>query len=368
MSIIETPLQLQHLALKNRVIRSAVHSFLAGEDGYMTAAEYAMYETLAENNLGTIISGHCCVDPLGRANPEQVNIYADSFTDQFRKAVAIAHAHDARFIAQINHAGPRAIDNEDLADVVARPLKKGRHARALTVEEIHHIEQCFIEAAKRLQSAGCDGVQLHAAHSYLLSRFIDPTFNQREDAYGGTIENRFRMVEEIICGIHEACGKDFPVLIKVNVDTKAEDAEGYHRDMVWLLRRAKALGVELVEFSGVDFINLPKTATLYYLPQVKRLRAEVPDMPLSLVGGVRSLADMEAVIKAGIECVSLGRSLIAEPDFVTKELAGGEKSICVSCSRCFVLPHMHPGIRCVWAWKKERARQKQAAAQAAVQK
>ena len=357
MSIIETPLQLQHLALKNRVIRSAVHSFLAGEDGYMTAAEYAMYETLAENNLGTIISGHCCVDPLGRANPEQVNIYADSFTDQFRKAVAIAHAHDARFIAQINHAGPRAIDNEDLADVVARPLKKGRHARALTVEEIHHIEQCFIAAAKRLQSAGCDGVQLHAAHSYLLSRFIDPTFNQREDEYGGTIENRFRMVEEIICGIHGACGKDFPVLIKVNVDTKAEDAEGYHRDMVWLLRRAKALGVELVEFSGVDFINLPKTATLYYLPQVKRLRAEV-----------RSLADMEAVIKAGIECVSLGRSLIAEPDFVTKELAGGEKSICVSCSRCFVLPHMHPGIRCVWAWKKERARQKQAAAQAAVQK
>lgn len=224
MSIIEMPLQLQHLALKNRVIRSAVHSFLAGEDGYMTAAEYAMYETLAENNLGTIISGHCCVDPLGRANPEQVNIYADSFTDQFRKVVAIAHAHDARFIAQINHAGPRAIDNEDLADVVARPLKKGRHARALTVEEIHHIEQCFIAAAKRLQSAGCDGVQLHAAHSYLLSRFIDPTFNQREDAYGGTIENRFRMVEEIIRGIHEACGKDFPVLIKVNVDTKAEDA------------------------------------------------------------------------------------------------------------------------------------------------
>lgn len=363
MSIIETPLQLQHLALKNRVIRSAVHSFLAGEDGYMTAAEYAMYETLAENNLGTIISGHCCVDPLGRANPEQVNIYADSFTDQFRKAVAIAHAHDARFIAQISHAGPRAIDNEDLADVVARPLKKGRHARALTVEEIHHIEQCFIAAAKRLQSAGCDGVQLHVAHSYLLSRFIDPTFNQREDAYGGTIENRFRMVEEIIRGIHEACGKDFPVLIKVNVDTKAEDAEGYHRDMVWLLQRAKALGVELVEFSGVDFINLPKTATLYYLLQVKRLRAEVPDIPLSLVGGVRSLADMEAVIKAGIECVSLGRSLIAEPDFVTKELAGGEKSICVSCSRCFVLPHMHPGIRCVWAWKKERARQKQAAIQ-----
>lgn len=358
MSIIETPLQLQHLALKNRIIRSAVHSFLAGEDGYMTAAEYNMYEVLAKNGIGTIITGHCCVDPLGRANPEQVNIYEDCFTDQFRKAVAIAYAHDVRFIPQINHAGPRAIDNEDLVDVVARPLKKGRHARALTVGEIHHIEQCFIEAAKRLQQSGCDGVQLHAAHSYLLSRFLDPTFNQREDAYGGTIENRFRMTEEIIRGIQEACGEDFPVLLKVNVDTKAEDAEGYHRDMVWLLQRAKALGVELVEFSGVDFINQPKTATLYYLPQIKRLHEEVPDMPLSLVGGVRSLADMETVIEAGIACVSLGRALIAEPDFVTKELSGGEKSICLSCSRCFVLPHMHPGIRCVWVWKKERAKMK----------
>ena len=357
-SIIETPLQLQHLALKNRIIRSAVHSFLAGEDGYMTAAEYNMYEVLAKNGIGTIITGHCCVDPLGRANPEQVNIYEDCFTDQFRKAVAIAHAHDVRFIPQINHAGPRAIDNEDLVDVVARPLKKGRHARALTVEEIHHIEQCFIEAAKRLQQSGCDGVQLHAAHSYLLSRFLDPTFNQREDAYGGTIENRFRMTEEIIRGIQEACGEDFSVLLKVNVDTKAEDAEGYHRDMVWLLQRAKALGVELVEFSGVDFINQPKTATLYYLPQIKRLHEEVPDMPLSLVGGVRSLADMETVIEAGIACVSLGRALIAEPDFVTKELSGGEKSICLSCSRCFVLPHMHPGIRCVWVWKKEHAKMK----------
>ena len=120
MSIIETPLQLQHLALKNRIIRSAVHSFLAGEDGYMTAAEYNMYEVLAKNGIGTIITGHCCVDPLGRANPEQVNIYEDCFTDQFRKAVAIAHAHDVRFIPQINHAGPRAIDNEDLVAVVKK--------------------------------------------------------------------------------------------------------------------------------------------------------------------------------------------------------------------------------------------------------
>lgn len=363
MSIIEKPLQLQHLSLKNRIIRSAVHSFLADTDGCMTDAEYDMYETLAKNGVGTIITGHCCVDPLGRANPEQVNIYADIFTAQFRRAAELVHAYDVRFIPQLNHAGPRAIDNDDLVDVVARPLKKERHARELTVEEIHHIEECFIDAAKRVKDAGCDGVQLHAAHSYLLSRFIDPLFNQRTDEYGGSIENRFRMTEEIVRGIKAACGEDFPVLLKVNVDTKADDAEGYHEDMVYLLHRAKKIGVELVEFSGADFINQPKTATLYYLPQILRLKKEVPDMPLSLVGGVRSLEDMEKVVSSGIDCVSLGRALIAEPDFVKKALAGGGKSICVSCSRCFVLPHMHPGIRCIWIWKKERARQKKAAAQ-----
>ena len=352
------PLNLAHIRLKNRIIRSAVHSFLPSVDGYMTEAEYAMYEELAAHQVGTIITGHCCVDARGRANPEQVNIYADCYTEQFRRAAAIAHQAGAAFIPQISHAGSRAIDTEDLADVVAHPLKKGGEARMLTVEDIHRIERCFVEAAKRIKAAGCDGVQLHAAHSYLLSRFIDPTFNQRTDEYGGSVENRFRMVEEIIEGIQEACGESFPIFIKINVDTAHEDAAAYQQDMVWILRRCRALGVDLAELSGVDFINQPKTATLYYLAQAAELKRLVPEQPLSLVGGVRSLGDMEKSLSAGMDAISLGRALIAEPDFVTRQLSGGEKSSCVSCSRCFVLPHMHAGIRCIWAWKAEKARRK----------
>ena len=355
MSSIESSIQLPHLRVKNRVIRSATHSFLPSEDGRMTDAEYAMYETLAQHDVGLIITGHCCVDPLGRANKQQVNIFDDSCIDQFRKAAAIAHAKGALFVPQMSHAGPRAIDNDDLADVTARDLKKHRHARELTVDEIHRIESNFILAAARLKYAGVDGVQLHAAHSYLLSRFIDPTFNQRTDAYGGSVENRFRIVREIIEGIHAKCGDDFPVLVKINLDTKHEDHAGYHEAMIYMLRECHALGVELVELSGVDFINQPKDATLYYLAEGKALKAAVPEQPMSLVGGVRSLADMEAVLAAGFEMVSLSRALIAEPDFVTKAIVGGEASICVSCCRCFVLPEMHKGMRCVWQWKKARA-------------
>ena len=197
-------------------------------------------------------------------------------------------------------------------------------------------------------------MQLHAAHSYLLSRFLDPTFNKRTDEYGGTAENRFRMTEKIVKGIKETCGADFPVLIKINCDTAA-DNDTYEQDMCYFLRRAEELDVTLVELSGVDFINQPRTATLYYLDRAVRLKKAVPALPLSLVGGVRSLADMEKVLASGIDMVSLGRALIAEDDFIAKA-KNGEKSICVSCSRCFVLPNKHPGIRCVWQWKKAKAK------------
>ena len=358
MSPVESPIQLPHIHLKNRIIRSATHNFLASTDGRMTDAECAMYETLAKNGVGLIITGHCCVDPLGRANAQQLNIYDDSYIEGFRKAAELVHAAGAALVPQISHAGPRAIENDDLADVTARELKKGRHARELTIDEIHRIVTNFVLAAARLKYAGVDGVQLHAAHSYLLSRFLDPTFNERTDAYGGSVENRFHIVREIIEGIHEKCGEDFPVLVKINLDTKHEDHAGYHEAMVSMLKEFHRLGIALVELSGVDFINQPKDAHIYYLEEGKALKAAVPEQPMSLVGGVRSLTDMEAVLAAGFEMVSLSRALIAEPDFLPKTLAGGEKSICISCCRCFVLPEVHAGMRCVWQWKKARAAKK----------
>lgn len=342
----EQSIKLKHIASKNRLIRSAVHDFLGNADGTMTEAEFGMYETLAKNDIGIIITGHCNVSPLGRANPEQTGIYDDRFIPQFTQLTELVHRYGAKLIVQISHAGPRAIETDNLADVVERDLKKNRHARALSVAEIKDIEHDFVAAAKRLQAAGVDGVQIHAAHSYLLSRFIDATFNQRTDKYGGSIENRFRICAEIIEQIKAECGESFPVFVKINNDSKTDDA-AYAQDMVYMLEACKRLGVELVECSGVDFVAKSRTETLYYLDRVAALRQKV-DIPLSLVGGVRSLADMEAVLASGIDMVSLGRPLICEPDLVPKLLAGQEKSRCLSCNKCFVLPHVKAGLRCVF--------------------
>lgn len=344
MSRLDDPIVLGKLACKNRIIRSATHSFLGSPDGKITDEEISMYETLAKNGVGLIITGHCCVAPGGRANEEQINVYDDSCIEGLRRAAETVHAHGAKFVVQLSHAGPRAIDTEDLADVTARELKKNRHAREMTVAEIRAVAKAFINAAVRVKQSGADGVQLHAAHSYLLSRFLDTTFNQRTDEYGGDKEGRFRIVEDIIRGIQEACGDDFPVLVKINCDSKTDD-DAYERDLVYMLSRTKRMGVALVELSGVAFLDEPRDKHVYYLSRASRLR-RVVEQPLSLVGGIRSLEDIERVLEDGIDMVSMSRAFVCEPDILPK-LKAGESSQCLSCNRCFVIAHLHPGMRCV---------------------
>lgn len=345
MSRILESVRLRHLSIKNRLARSAVHSFLGNMDGSISDAEYAMYEELAEHGVGLIITGHCSVSPKGMANDNQTAIYADAFIAQFKKLMAVTRPYDTRIVVQINHAGPRAVGVEDLAGVSAAELKKGKRCRALTLPEIEEIVRQFVDAAHRLQQAGVDGVQIHAAHSYLLSQFIDETFNQRTDAYGGKIEGRFRIVREIIEGIKAKCGEAFPVLIKINADTATNDDQ-YARDLVYILQTLSALGVEAAELSGCDFISQPKEARLYYLERARKLSQAV-DLPILLVGGVRTLADMDAVLAEGIHMVSLGRPLICESDLLPRLLNGQERSACLGCNRCFALPKIKPGIRCV---------------------
>lgn len=344
MSKLMEKITLRGMTVKNRAVRSAVHSFLGNRDGSMSEAEYRMYEELAANDIGLIVTGHCSVSPNGMANEDQTAIYADTFIGQLKRLRDVVHPYGAKLVAQINHAGPRAVHNDDLAGVSARELKKGKRARALSLDEIAVVRSQFIDAAYRVKRAGLDGVQLHAAHSYLLSQFLDETFNKREDAYGGTAENRFRLLREIIEGIRETCGDDFPVLVKINNDTATNDAQ-YERSMIYMLSEFRRLGVAAAELSGYDFLSQPKTATAYYLPRAKKLRNAV-DLPLILVGGMRSLADMNRALDAGIDMVSLGRPLICEPDLLPKLLSGREKSQCINCNRCFVLPKVKPGVRC----------------------
>ncbi|MDQ0204995.1 NADH:flavin oxidoreductase [Pectinatus haikarae] len=353
---LDKPAKLSHLTLKNPFIRSAVHSFLGSEDGFMTDLEFQMYEKLSSNNIALIISGHCCVLAGGLANKEQIRIDDDKYIAQFSKAAALIHHNNCLFMPQINHAGPRAIDTEEFFDVSAGDLPKNHHAEELSLKQISHIKTAFINAASRLKRAGVDGVQLHGAHSYLLSRFIDKTFNKRRDEYGGNIENRFRLCAQIIAGIKEKCGPDFPVSIKINNDTDTDNND-YAADMNYVMNKCRELDVEFVEWSGVDFINQPRADSLYYFDRIAEFARSAP-LPISIVGGIKSVDDIAKVLDSKIPLISLARPLICEPDILTRFAAGtAEKSSCLACNRCFAVPHLHHGVRCILHWRDIRKQQ-----------
>lgn len=302
----------------------------------------AIYEELARNEVGLIISGHLYVSSEGRASDDQNAINTDEVIPRLKQVVAGVHQYGGKFIAQLAHAGAKA-RVECPVGPSKLVLRGDTPCSELTHEQMRSIRHDFINAAKRAKLAGFDGVQVHMAHGYLLSEFTTPEHNLRQDEYGGSVENRFRFPREIILGIKQACGEQYPIFVKINSNVPTND-ESYESDLLYMINEFESLGVEAVELSGCDLGTKKYTDHNYYLERVSRL-AELTDMPLILVGGIRSLSDIEHVLQNGIAMVSFSRPFICEPNLI-HQLKSGHKSKCVSCNNCYGL-YYQKGKRCI---------------------
>lgn len=336
------PFCLNGLQLKNRIARSATYSYMHNKDGFTGDDEIGIFETLAKNQIGLIISGQIYVNSDGKISGEEPGLDDDALIPGLRKLTDAVHSRGAKTIAQINHAGARSDLSVPLSPSEMK-LPDGRVTRGLSAEEIRRIEEDFVSAARRAKEAGFDGVQVHAAHGYLLTEFLSPATNSRSDLYGGSLQNRFRIVEEILSGIRAECGTDFPVFVKIN--SNREDDAAYEAELRYFLNEFKAFGVTAVELSGYEWRAHKAGERSYYIRRAEKMRRLV-DIPMMLVGGVRTLEDMEQVVDAGIDMVSLCRPFICEPDLIPRLIAGQEKSKCVSCSKCFGL-YTQTGRRCI---------------------
>jgi 2,4-dienoyl-CoA reductase-like NADH-dependent reductase (Old Yellow Enzyme family) len=229
--------------------------------------------------------------------------------------------------------------------------------REMTVKEIEETVNAFAESARRAKEAGFDGIQVHAAHGYLLSEFLSPYTNKRTDEYGGGLENRIRIVEIIYKRMVERVGKDFPILIKMNVDDHLEGGINLG-ESIKIAERLSKIGFDAIETSGamwevilrnkeelgwtpafnpearVDIRSKDKEA--YYLPYAREIK-KVIDIPLILVGGIRSLDIIEHILAEGsADFIALCRPLIQEPDLPKRWLQGigGLTCDCISCNGC----------------------------------
>jgi 2,4-dienoyl-CoA reductase-like NADH-dependent reductase (Old Yellow Enzyme family) len=352
--------EINGMKLANRFVRSATCEAMAGLDGAVTPRLIDAMKTLARGGVGLIISGHAYIRQDGQASPWQLGVYKDDLIPGLREMADAVHAVEGKIVMQLAHAGhfaPEKLTGQfpvvasDYDGLSLSPRKE------LTVQGIQDLIAAFADAAKRARSAGFDGVQIHAAHGYLLSQFLSPVFNRRGDSYGGSLENRARFHIEVVHAIRKAVGKAFPVLIKMNCRDFVENGLSLEDSLIAgeLLTRA---GLDAIELSG----GLPTGGKLspirlgihsqdkeaYFREESRAFKKRIP-IPLILVGGNRSIEVSEQLVEAGAaDYIAMSRPLIREPDLISRWKSGDHRRAeCTSDNLCFGPGLEGKGIYCV---------------------
>lgn len=351
--------KIKQMKLKNRFVRSATWEGLANPDGSNNERITEMMVELARGQVGLIISSHSFVNPDGRAHNGQLGIYDDSLIDSYREMIQKVHHEGSKIVMQITHAGGRAISQlEDGKAPGPSDLElKKYHCRKMTISEIKHTIDDFVNAAIRAKEAGFDGVQLHGAHGFLLNQFLSPFFNKRTDSYGGSIENRTRIILEIIDAIRSKLGKYFVVMIKLNSDDFL-DGGFTPKQMLKVSSLLEKAGIDAIELSGGNSIGKYSSSRIgeinneedevYYRDAARLYKREI-NVPLILVGGIRSYGIAKSLIEQGLaDYIALCRPLIREPDLIKRWQSGDRrKATCIYCNQCFIPTRAGEGLYCM---------------------
>lgn len=351
---------LNGMTLKNRFVRSATAEGMAAEDGEATPRLVNLMGELAEGGVGLIITGHSYVTKRGQASPAQLGIYDDKLIPGLHKMSDAVHERDGTIVAQLAHSGllaiPKLINSAPLAPsaiegLVEVPLQE------MTIEDINETVEAFGQAGGRAREAGFDGIQIHAAHSYLLSQFLSPAYNHRGDAYGGSIENRARMLVEVVQAIRERVGEDYPILVKMNSRDFLEGGLELE-DSLKAGAMLKEAGVDAIEVSGGTFASgdlmpirrgIATEGDEAYFKAEARAFKERLDIPIILVGGIRSFAVAEGLVNDHCaDYLSMCRPFIREPNLINRWQSGDlQKATCLSDSKCLRPALAGKGAYCV---------------------
>jgi 2,4-dienoyl-CoA reductase-like NADH-dependent reductase (Old Yellow Enzyme family) len=392
-SIVFTPGRIGHLEIKNRLVRSSTFEHAATEKGEVSDTLLEIHRHLAQGGVGLILTGISWVHSAISAPPLMVRADIDSFLPGLRKLVRSVHdaAPDCRIMLQLHHPGRQVINPADQSRIasfrspaclayirkhpevtahagaaphILEPVAPSaiedtlfnRIPRALAIEEIEQIIEAYVEGVRRAQEAGFDGAQLHAAHGWLLSSFLSPQTNRRQDLYGGSTENRARIVTEIYQRARKKVGENFPILIKFNT-TDFLPGGTDQEEAMRLGKIFAATGFAALEASGGMWeavtrtkeelgwlpVLLPESRTgiktsgeeAYFLPAARVLKEKTKATVIS-VGGYRSFGRIEAALNSGAaDFISLARPLVRQPDLPRLWYAGGpDRAQCISCNAC----------------------------------
>jgi len=347
--------------LKNRFICSSTWLGRANHDGSCSPLLINSISGVSKNEIGLYISEMSFVSRNGQCANNQLGVYSDRLLPGLRQLTEVIHRFDTPVVMQLVHGGlfsMPVLTGEDPMGPSILVKADGNIGREMTKEEIIKISDDFKEAAIRAQNAGFDGVQVHAAHGWLLNQFLSPFFNKRTDEYGGSLENRARMLLDIVKGIRESTGDQFLILVKINSEDNLPG--GFNiEDMLQVSVMLEKAGVDAIEISGGTIAALlsgdinnsfsPATREPVYYREAALKYKEKIKIPLILVGGIRSFETADELVKTGTaDFISLCRPLIREPDLIKRWKSGDLRpSSCVSDSACFQPGMDGKGVYCV---------------------
>ena len=381
MSILFNPFILRKIELKNRFVFSACEDNLATEDGLVTDAIIHKNQRLAKGEIGLIISGHLSVHLWGRTRKHQLGIYSDHMIPGLRRVVESVHGESGKIIFQLGHAGLSTT-----REVIGRP-PMGPSAKddQMNEDSIREVINAFGKAAERAAQAGADGIQLHAAHGYLINEFLSPFFNHRDDTWGGSEENRFRLIKEILIAVKAVLTREMVLLVKLNAHDHTPGEGVIPPLAVAYAKRLADLGIDGLEVScGTSIspwnmcrgdipvqeilrgVSEPRRAKVeeslermkgrvnleegYNLAAAKMMRSMMGGTPLFAVGGWRNVRAMEEAVHRGdIDLIPLCRPLIREPSLVRNIREGKvDAASCISCNRCLIAVGRNIPVRCYY--------------------
>jgi 2,4-dienoyl-CoA reductase-like NADH-dependent reductase (Old Yellow Enzyme family) len=374
-----TPGRIGRLVLKNRVVRAATSETMATENGEATDDLVRLYSDLARGGAGLIVTGHIYVEARGQYEPRQVGLDHDTRIAPLARVTEAVHRQGGVIFAELSHAGSQSLipDIVPLAPSIVPNAIFARPPVEMADADVEKVVDDFATAAERAKRAGFDGIHLHSGNGYLLSQFNSPFANRRGDRWGGDPERRARFIREVYRAVRRATGDDFPVTARLGIADVVADGLALS-DGLAIARQLAAEGLDGIEvtygvmtsyrenirpYAGVGRLQAiadgmlhrsfsRPVAEAYYRPFARAAKAAV-DIPIILVGGVRSTQVMDDVIRSGdADFLALARPFVREPDLVNKIAQGRRGPVdCVSCNICF----LHEGIDPLRCWRTPSA-------------
>lgn len=309
--------------IKNRFVKAAMSETLGDSKYQPTEQTISLYQAWANGGTGLLITGNVMVDRNARGEFGNIVVDHNQNYNLLKKWAQAGTTNDTKIFLQLNHPGkqsPKTITKQPVAPSAVPMTGSNSFAfnspRALSHAEIKQIIAKFVDAAVIAQQTGFSGVEIHAAHGYLLNQFLSPHDNQRSDEYGGSLENRMRVITEIYQGIREKVGRNFPIALKINSSDFRPDGFS-EEDSLKVIQKMDQLGIDLIEISGGNYEN-PKMQGIgkgaFFIDYAQKVKQTIKT-PIIVTGGFNTANGMESAIQNNeTDFIGLARPLVMVPD------------------------------------------------------